>query len=425
MPSGILSGNYVDLGHFDQCFASKFFSSRSKTDSSGAHYCQISVTEASGKRNTSFTMALCVPSVCSPQFVELIMNRFVKNVDYKLDLNIPTICPGGKPESFGPVQWVTISLCVVLLVLLISSTAYDLHAKKKDIEPNKLYTSFSVVTNLDKLLEIRQNRKGGQFFDCLDGIRVLAIGWVVLLHVYDYSEFMPAVYNRSFPIDFKKTWGYSFTRHGDVAVETFFVVTGFLIAYNFMKAREKSPKFNAIQYYVHRFFRIAPAYYVAVLFVIAFLHYLGDGPSYSQVTETWLRDNCVKYWWSALIFIQNWIPSSIMVCIAPTWYISADMQFFLVSPIFLFMLVKWGKKCFYIFGVIIIASCTSVFVFVHVNQFNWINYMGEKFSDYDPLIFHQTQHRIGPWLIGLLLGYYVFSIRDKRLVLSQVKKVYT
>lgn len=106
-------------------------------------------------------------------------------------------------------------------------------------------------------------------------------------------------------------------------------------------------------------------------------------------------------------------------CIAPTWYISVDMQFFIVSPIFLYLLARFGSKCYWIIGAISVASGLSITICSYVYQFNWINHTGDKYADWDPLIFHNTWHRIGPWLIGMLLGYYMFQTRDQRLALSK------
>lgn len=309
MPTGISSGNNNDLGHYDQCKDSHHWSGSGIFDPG---YCQVPLQSI--KQNVSFVMAVCVPSTCSSHWVYLIMTRFMANVEYKIDHtnSYTTYCVNYQQKTFGVTQWITITLLAIFGIFLLLSTIYDLRIRQQNQEPDRLYASFSVYTNINKLLQIHVG-KSEETFQCLNGLRVIAIGYVVLLHIYEYSWFMPAIFNRDFPLKFKGSWGGSFMRHGDVAVETFFVITGLLLSYNFMKAREKGIKFSLVKYYTHRFFRIAPAFYIAMLMVVAFVQYLGDGPVYAKVTEDVLRGNCVKYWWSSLIFVSNWHPSSLFI----------------------------------------------------------------------------------------------------------------
>lgn len=91
-----------------------------------------------------------------------------------------------------------------------------------------------------------------------------------------------------------------------------------------------------------------------------------------------------------------------------------------MSPFFLYLLAKFKKHCLYIFGAFALASSISIFTIAYINGINWANHFRDKLDIYDPVIFYQTQHRIGPWLVGLLLGYYLFVTRDKQLYLSRM-----
>lgn len=107
-------------------------------------------------------------------------------------------------------------------------------------------------------------------------------------------------------------------------------------------------------------------------------------------------------------------------CIWPTWYVSVEMQLFLLSPIFLFMLVRWGNKCIYIFTGLILASGIYVIVLHFIRGYGFMGARIYKEEQWEYEIFPQTHIRIGPWLIGLLLGYYLFQTRDQRLTISKV-----
>ena len=58
--------------------------------------------------------------------------------------------------------------------------------------------------------------------------------------------------------------------------------------------------------YLHRYIRLTPALIAAVLFAISVYRYMGNGPmwkSYSDVAGM----NCKNYWWSLLLYVQNYV----------------------------------------------------------------------------------------------------------------------
>ena len=86
----------------------------------------------------------------------------------------------------------------------------------------------------------------------LDGLRGLAALWVIASH----SLYLGSA-------DFK------YFNRGDIAVDLFMIMSGFLMAYHYYAREDKEPWGEPktwFKFYVRRFFRIAPLYYV-LLFV--------------------------------------------------------------------------------------------------------------------------------------------------------------
>lgn len=96
------------------------------------------------------------------------------------------------------------------------------------------------------------------------------------------------------------------------------------------------------------------------------------------------------------------------------------MQFFLLSPIFLFMLIRWGKKCLYIFTGIIITVGIYVISLHVIRGYGFMGAKTDKAEMWETEIFAQSQNRIGPWLIGLLLGHHLFETRNQKFNISKV-----
>lgn len=84
-----------------------------------------------------------------------------------------------------------------------------------------------------------------------------------------------------------------------------------------------------------------------------YIHF-GSGPLWKFFYNE-IEDKCKKYWWSVLLYIQNYYNKddvvsalsniiltyemkyllNLLQCLIHTWYLSADMQLFVISPIVL------------------------------------------------------------------------------------------
>lgn len=65
-------------------------------------------------------------------------------------------------------------------------------------------------------------------------------------------------------------------------------------------------KFNIPRMFLHRYLRVMPALGILILIVLSILKHLGSGPMWHFVSNGALIGQCEKYWWSALLNIQNY-----------------------------------------------------------------------------------------------------------------------
>lgn len=49
-----------------------------------------------------------------------------------------------------------------------------------------------------------------------------------------------------------------------------------------------------------------PVFGALILIILAYFKYMGDGPVYDAIIEATLGEKCRTYWWSSLLFIQNY-----------------------------------------------------------------------------------------------------------------------
>ena len=95
---------------------------------------------------------------------------------------------------------------------------------------------------------------------------------------------------------------------GTFAVDTFFLMSGFFMAYLFIKELDKRKGMSPLTVplmYLHRYIRLTPLYAVVILVTSSLFVHLGSGPFWHGVAK--FSDNCQKNWWANLLYINNMI----------------------------------------------------------------------------------------------------------------------
>lgn len=59
-------------------------------------------------------------------------------------------------------------------------------------------------------------------------------------------------------------------------------------------------------FYLHRFIRLTPLFGASILFSMSLLRFLGSGPFLPTMLH-FSHGECERYWWSTLLFIQNFV----------------------------------------------------------------------------------------------------------------------
>lgn len=141
-----------------------------------------------------------------------------------------------------------------------------------------------------------------RIFGSLDGLRAIAI-LVVVWHHAATGEPRWAIAGRGF-----------------LGVDLFFVISGFLIVTLLLRERARTGAISLRDFYVRRFLRIFPPYYLMLGIVGAAL-VLTPGSSAESVRHD------LPY---ALLYVSNLVPMQSLLAI--TWSLSVEEQFYLVVP---------------------------------------------------------------------------------------------
>lgn len=178
----------------------------------------------------------------------------------------------------------------------------------------------------------------------LDGFRGFAALWVVMSHCLILS-------GHTLPVLSK----------GGIAVDIFMIMSGFLMVFHYFKREALEPWEQSstwLKFYVRRFFRIAPLYYLLFFIVMLLGHFLGDCrqaiagvfPASHTSVERY-TDHSFLNIFTHLTFIFGLLPNFAFTTPLPDWSIGLEMQFYLVFPFLMLFL----RKNNYIWPIILIA----------------------------------------------------------------------
>lgn len=174
-------------------------------------------------------------------------------------------------------------------------------------------------------------------YDYIDALRGFAILGVILVHssqwVAPTSVFLSQL-----------------VAEGARGVQLFFMASS-LTLFLSMEARKQYEPQPLLSFYIRRFFRIAPLFYLAI---IVYTWYYGMSPRY------WAPDG-IEWWYILLtvFFIHGWHPETITSVVPGGWSIAVEMIFYLFLPYLFIKLNNIRTTLIALFGSLLIQKITS------------------------------------------------------------------
>ncbi|MEL0553723.1 acyltransferase [Raoultella lignicola] len=171
----------------------------------------------------------------------------------------------------------------------------------------------------------------------LDGLRGYASLWVLLGHICILTQCnIPVISNP------------------DLGVDLFILLSGYLMAKNYIERRHAEPWASSktiVTFWVRRFFRIAPLYYILLIVAFAFGEIFGH---YRDVIATaWpvTQTETSRYTDSSFInvithisFTFGFLPYYSFRTVLPDWSIGLEMQYYFLFPFIMLLISALGFK---------------------------------------------------------------------------------
>lgn len=181
-------------------------------------------------------------------------------------------------------------------------------------------------------------------------------------------------------------------------------------------------KFNKFAFAISRYIRLTPQLAIVML-CFFILPLFGDGPLYKQVTER-QASLCYQGWLTNLLYLQTYTDSH-QICIDPSWWLSIEMTFHMISIFIIAVMIQNATKGM-IINFAIAIGLTLWGATIHYSNGFAIQYLPSIPQRYEiqteqtKLFFHRPYPHAASYFIGTALGYMLANKSVKKLARAQV-----
>ncbi|XP_045194786.2 uncharacterized protein LOC123550421 [Mercenaria mercenaria] len=286
--------------------------------------------------------------------------------------------------------------------------------QKRKGTAESILMAFSFYSNGVKILNTDQ---AAGSLGAINGIRFLSMAWVILGHTYFFCQ----GYDSNFIFHFfssLQNWTFMAISYATVSVDSFFAISGILVAYLTLKELKKvggASKLNWFMFYFHRFWRLTPSYMLVLMVGTVILPYILNGPMWTEDDLPYMK-TCRTNWWTNLLYVNNYVNTD-EICMGWTWYLANDMQFYIISPLILLPLfynqIAGAVSCLLFLTATTVAA--GVVAYSHRYQVQmYLPYAPQpNDADYGKNLYMPSYARFGPYVVGLFTGYILYRCKCK------------
>lgn len=169
----------------------------------------------------------------------------------------------------------------------------------------------------------------------LDGIRGFAALWVLASHSLKLCG-----------------WSLPILKSGGLAVDIFMIMSGFLMTYHYCKREDVEPWHSPktwYTFYIRRFYRIAPLYYLLLIIALSFSSHLGDSRQAiaahfpgSSTDMSRYQNTSILNVFLHITFLFGLFPDYAFSTPLPDWSIGLEMQFYIFFPFIMLLFKKFS-----------------------------------------------------------------------------------
>ncbi|KAL7303646.1 hypothetical protein TKK_0003791 [Trichogramma kaykai] len=276
----------------------------------------------------------------------------------------------------------------------------------------ELLLSFSVKENLRVICD---KEVGRDTISTIHGLRALSMLWVILGHtcivVFKYSD------NTEYRKVVERRLLFQTIQNGAFSVDTFFFMGGLLVSFLYFRTNAKghlnrltqgkrgfvSGLLQFLGFLAYRFCRLTAPYMFVLGVTEISMKWFNANSVFEPPTAD--HENCPNYWWRNLLYINTLYPVDQM-CMLWSWYVADDTQFYIVGAVILILATNHLKCAAFTLVALMLSSWLTTGYIALVN--NHMPNTDDPLALFDK-IYDKPWTRLGPYLIGMALGYVLFK----------------
>ena len=186
---------------------------------------------------------------------------------------------------------------------------------------------------------LRRVTTSGDYIPQVDGLRFVAVFMVLCSHL---NSRVLRMYQKEHVLSAADAFFYKRLVLGNLGVELFFVVSGFIIAFPFLKEPLEGKPVSLRRYYWRRVTRLEPPYMISLTVILLFLIVSGYRSSIMGRYGT-VDDPMLGGYLASLVYLHGPLLGRISELNPPTWSLELEVQFYFVAPLLLYLYVgRWG-----------------------------------------------------------------------------------
>ncbi|XP_019870876.2 nose resistant to fluoxetine protein 6 [Aethina tumida] len=453
--SGVLRGSIFQMGHFEQCLTARApFETQ---------YCLATVTaklpkpdierdplslfyhpqetvfqrlykydDISQQSRNVIKIGWCIPASCTTDQLQTYLNKYFQRKDFRMkQLNVSyeaqfseEWCQRSTENDYfsgGDIAFTFVT--IILIAIVVAVTVYDFNSTEEPLKKSLLYRLSMTFSARQNFNDLSKHDESNPALSILYGLRSVSILMIITAH-----RFGTYVSSALLNFDYIETQYRSLLTtilfHGDLFVDTFFILSGILVVYTLLNQFEKkimNPGFMILVRYV----RLTPAYAFVIFYYATLFNHTGNGPLWKVVAGGDSQD-CRTNWWTNLLYISNYVHADHM-CMTHSWYLPCDFHYFIIG-LFLCILIKKERKAG--LGALLAITLVSMaipFVLTVVYQRPALLHFypefltGPKVHPDFLLTYCKSHTRATPYFIGMFAGYLYYKLQGKEIHICKLK----
>ncbi|KAL4143277.1 hypothetical protein QTP88_005628 [Uroleucon formosanum] len=461
-PVGLLSGNTYQMGVYDECVDIQYpvkgqyclseiklippagrnysFKRTEDLDDFGNNHAWKTIlgwgnNEDQVPRNI-FNLGICIPEACSALDLQTSLQREFDEKfspeQFKTIVKVDEIKCRVREDMYpyDTSYYLTCWIFSLLVLMCCGATlhhiiriSYQQNKNKNGELSNTFFHAFSLIESTKASFKMKKGNSLNFFYSS----KLISMIPTILVHKLSIlmtnpisnSKFIESIYLNG------PSKMLTFITNG---VDPFIVITGFItcltLSRDFRKPKNEPFWKTLSRPIIHRIIRILPAYFAVMAFTAHILPHLGDGPLWPQ--KSWEEaEICRNYWWTNTLFISNFVDIKYQ-CLMMSWYISCDIQFFIIGVIVIYVYTKHQK-----YGITLISTLIGLSLFVPFivtlstgteGMFKiplpYVMYIRKILSLNES--YRPSYMRATPFFSGIALNLLVEKLKEKKVKFSQI-----